>query len=319
MSVPPRRPGPRRPGWTVVLPLKGGTGAKSRLGASPALAAAIALDCLDAVLGCPDVARVLVVTPDAGTAAEAPAAGATAVPESRPGAGLPAAVEDGLRPPRASAGPVAVLLGDLPALRPDDLSAALGEAAAGAAGARRGRSAAGDGVRPGRRAHRHGAARRSRRRRPCGRRSGRRPRRRTPAPAPGGWTSRCPGCAATSTPAPTSRPRWRSAWARGRRPPSGRAGRRRYPEPRAGDSAPLRRGDPHRFRDRRRRRRLPVRRRGLRRQRPAAPAGRAAPHGEPRPGRPPRRGPVAGHDRALDRADAGERPEPSPAGSQPRS
>jgi 2-phospho-L-lactate guanylyltransferase len=125
VSVPPMAAG-----WTVVLPLKGGAGAKSRLGASPALAAAIALDCLDAVLGCPDAARVLVVTPDAGTAAEASAAGATAVPESRPGAGLPAAVEDGLRAAAAaSAGPVAVLLGDLPALRPGDLSAALGEAA----------------------------------------------------------------------------------------------------------------------------------------------------------------------------------------------
>ena len=34
----------------MILPLKGGPTAKSRLGAPPLLATAIALDCLDAVL-----------------------------------------------------------------------------------------------------------------------------------------------------------------------------------------------------------------------------------------------------------------------------
>jgi 2-phospho-L-lactate guanylyltransferase len=123
VTPPPTAAGP---GWTVVLPLKGGSGAKSRLGASPALAAAIALDCLDAVLGCPETARVVVVTPDAATAAAAREAGADVVPESRPGTGLLAAVADGLA---AARGPVAVLLGDLPALRPRDLATALRAAA----------------------------------------------------------------------------------------------------------------------------------------------------------------------------------------------
>ena len=39
--------------WTLVLPVKGGPLAKSRLGARPELAAAIALDSLDAVLAAP--------------------------------------------------------------------------------------------------------------------------------------------------------------------------------------------------------------------------------------------------------------------------
>jgi len=114
------------PGWTLVLPVKGGAGAKSRLGAPPALATAIALDCLDAVLGCPDVARVVVVTADDAAAADARAAGADVVRESDPGAGLRAALRDGLA---AAEGPVAVLLADLPALRPADLSTALRAAA----------------------------------------------------------------------------------------------------------------------------------------------------------------------------------------------
>jgi 2-phospho-L-lactate guanylyltransferase len=125
--VPASSPLPR---WTVVLPLKGGTAAKSRLGASPALAAAIALDCLDAVLRCPETGRVVVVTPDAATAAAARRAGADVVPESRPGAGLLAALADGLAAAAGPApGPVAVLLGDLPALRPRDLATALRAAA----------------------------------------------------------------------------------------------------------------------------------------------------------------------------------------------
>ena len=132
-------------GWTVILPLKGGAAAKSRLGRGPDLARAIALDCLDAVLACPAVGRVLVVTADGRTAADAAEAGAEVVPEHRPGSGLVAAVRDGLaaaaRPDAARLDvdrpdigrpdadrPVAVLLGDLPALRPHDLAVALGVA-----------------------------------------------------------------------------------------------------------------------------------------------------------------------------------------------
>jgi 2-phospho-L-lactate guanylyltransferase len=120
--------------WTLVLPVKGGPQAKSRLGARSDVAAAIALDCLDAVLGCDVVRRVVVVTSDAAMRSATRAAGAQLVAESRPGAGLVAAVGDGLTAVRAcapwAAGPAAVLLADLPALRPADLAAAL--AAAGA-------------------------------------------------------------------------------------------------------------------------------------------------------------------------------------------
>jgi 2-phospho-L-lactate guanylyltransferase len=119
--------------WTLVLPVKGGPRAKSRLGAAPAVAAAIALDCLDAVLACPAVGACIVVSADVGVQRAARLAGAMVVGESRP-AGLVAAIGDGL----AAAGrrpwcarPAAVLLPDLPALRPEDLQSAL--AAAGSA------------------------------------------------------------------------------------------------------------------------------------------------------------------------------------------
>jgi 2-phospho-L-lactate guanylyltransferase len=114
--------------WTLVLPVKGGPRAKTRLGAAPAVAAAIALDCLDAVLACPAVGACLVVSADAAVQRTARLAGAGVVAESRPGSGLVAAVGDGLsaaaRRPWC-ARPAAVLLADLPALRPEDLLAAL--------------------------------------------------------------------------------------------------------------------------------------------------------------------------------------------------
>jgi len=114
----------------VVLPVKGGSGAKSRLGGGPALATAIAQDCLDAVLSCPSVRAVLVVSAHRRTLRWAAAAGATAVEESTPGAGLGPAVRDGLDHAAAACGPgpTAVLLGDLPALRAADLQDALAAA-----------------------------------------------------------------------------------------------------------------------------------------------------------------------------------------------
>ena len=118
--------------WQVVLPVKGGPRAKSRLepltGALPGLALALALDCLDAVLGASAVARAWVVTADPEVAARAAAQGAAVAPERRPGAGLLAAVADGVAAAGGSGGPVAVLLADLPSLRPSDLDAALAAA-----------------------------------------------------------------------------------------------------------------------------------------------------------------------------------------------
>jgi 2-phospho-L-lactate/phosphoenolpyruvate guanylyltransferase len=114
--------------WTLVLPVKGGPRAKSRLGAPPPVAAAIALDCLDAVLACGAVGRCVVVSADVAIQRSARLAGATVAPESRPGAGLVAAIEDGLKAVSRRpwcARPAAVLLADLPALRPEDLQTAL--------------------------------------------------------------------------------------------------------------------------------------------------------------------------------------------------
>jgi 2-phospho-L-lactate guanylyltransferase len=102
--------------WTVVVPVKGTAAAKSRLGATPALARAIALDTVEAALAC---GRVIVVT--AGDPEPFARLGATVIADD--GEGLGAAVAAGLR--SAGEGAVAVLLGDLPALRAEELAAAL--------------------------------------------------------------------------------------------------------------------------------------------------------------------------------------------------
>ena len=128
--------------WTVVVPVKGTADAKSRLDASEALATAIALDTVVAAVS---VARVIVVT-SAGTGSELEAgSGPGSAPPSGPvfvdagaevvvdpGGGLNAAIRAGLEAAGAdgaelSSG-VAVLLGDLPALLPSELLAALTEA-----------------------------------------------------------------------------------------------------------------------------------------------------------------------------------------------
>ena len=123
----------RAPGWTVVVPVKGGPDAKSRLadrldaGARRALADALALDTLDAVLATPSVACVVVVTGERRLLPVVADDGARLVHVDDPGRGLGAAVRAGLD--AAPGAPAAVLLGDLPALRPADLDAALADAA----------------------------------------------------------------------------------------------------------------------------------------------------------------------------------------------
>ncbi|MEZ3161910.1 2-phospho-L-lactate guanylyltransferase [Microbacterium sp. BWT-B31] len=120
-----------RPGWAVVIPVKPAARGKSRL-AIPgvdrqALARAIALDTIAAVAACEVVRQVVVVGDDGGLALEAAGIrGLRFVPEPSPG-GLNPAIAAGVaavdeRTPRAA------LLGDLPALRPADLAAALREA-----------------------------------------------------------------------------------------------------------------------------------------------------------------------------------------------
>jgi 2-phospho-L-lactate guanylyltransferase len=123
--------------WTLVLPVQRAEHGKTRL-VSPAgvdhtaLARAIALDALDAVRRSAEVVRRVVVTSDPVVAAAAAAADDQVLPD--PGAGLPAAIAAGIRAavsraPAGLSGPLGVLLADLPALRPDELGAALRAAA----------------------------------------------------------------------------------------------------------------------------------------------------------------------------------------------
>jgi len=121
----------------VVIPLKPLARAKSRLadtahdGLRPGLALAFAQDTVAAVLACPAVRDVAVVTNDAVAARELAALGAAIVPDE-PLGGLNAALTHGaaavraLRPDSA----VAALNADLPALRPLELARVLDAAAA---------------------------------------------------------------------------------------------------------------------------------------------------------------------------------------------
>jgi 2-phospho-L-lactate guanylyltransferase len=116
--------------YVAVLPVKPPTRGKSRLTGVPDdlrrdLALAFALDTASACLAAASVEAVLVVTDDAVLAGRLASLGCATVPDA--GAGLngalvQAAAEVARRWPGAQ--PVA-LLADLPALRPDDLDAAL--------------------------------------------------------------------------------------------------------------------------------------------------------------------------------------------------
>ena len=127
--------GPTGPPWHLVVPVKGGAAAKSRLHPPPGvvredLALALATDCLTACCAGMPPSRVVVVTSDRRVAEVALALGVVVVTD--PGAGLNAAVRAGrdsvLR--EAPDAPVAALLGDLPSLLPDDLVVALDAASA---------------------------------------------------------------------------------------------------------------------------------------------------------------------------------------------
>lgn len=119
--------------WALVVPVKGGPLAKSRLhlplASRAALADAFARDTVAALAEGMPGAPLLVVTADAEVAAWVVGAGHTVVGD--PGAGLDAAVAAGVRAARErGAVRVAVVLADHPALRADEVAAAL--AAAGA-------------------------------------------------------------------------------------------------------------------------------------------------------------------------------------------
>jgi 2-phospho-L-lactate guanylyltransferase len=121
--------------WTVVIPVKAAARSKTRLAphvddaARTALARAFAADTVAAALAAATVRRVLVVGDDPELAA-----GAEFLDERRPlpvpGTGLTRSIGLGIAHVRATGGgDVAVLLGDLPCLRPDDLDDALALAA----------------------------------------------------------------------------------------------------------------------------------------------------------------------------------------------
>jgi 2-phospho-L-lactate guanylyltransferase len=115
-------------GWVAVIPVKRLATAKTRLrGAVPAaehdrLVLAMARDTLAAVLACPLVHRALVVTDEPAVVTALTELGAQRVPD-HPDAGLNAALTRGAAV--AGCSPVVALTADLPALRPNELAAAL--------------------------------------------------------------------------------------------------------------------------------------------------------------------------------------------------
>lgn len=129
--------------WSLVVPAKRLGAAKTRLapltggghgsghgdghGLHAELVLALLADTVAAGRACPAVADVLVVTDDERAAAVVRALGARTVPDE-PDRGLNPALAHGARASGSAA--VAALSSDLPALRPGELAAALGAAAA---------------------------------------------------------------------------------------------------------------------------------------------------------------------------------------------
>ena len=120
--------------WVVVVPVKRADIAKSRLTGVTAeqrveLARAFPADCVAAALACDQVRAVVAVTDDAVAAEQLRGLGARVIPDE-PDAGLNPALRHAQSFVRSAYGDasVAVLSGDLPALRPDELGTALARA-----------------------------------------------------------------------------------------------------------------------------------------------------------------------------------------------
>jgi 2-phospho-L-lactate guanylyltransferase len=127
--------------WRIVIPFKGTARAKSRLAerfdppARAALAMAMLRDTVSAVRKTPFVGGLVVVCHDPnlpslladGERLEQRSARVPVTVLPDPGAGLNGAISAGISSARAddAGAHVAVVLGDLPALRPEDLAAAL--------------------------------------------------------------------------------------------------------------------------------------------------------------------------------------------------
>jgi 2-phospho-L-lactate guanylyltransferase len=125
------------PSWSVVVPAKRLALAKTRLrpltadrddaeAAHRELVLALLADTVAAAVACPAVATVVVVTDDPAASAVVRELGARTVADE-PDRGLNPALEHGARTAPGTA--VAALSSDLPALRPEELTAALGAAA----------------------------------------------------------------------------------------------------------------------------------------------------------------------------------------------
>jgi 2-phospho-L-lactate guanylyltransferase len=122
--------------WSVVIPVKVLTQAKSRLGLlgdgrRAGLALAMAADTVTAAVECQEAAHVIVITDDQVAGAALARIGALVIPDE-PADGLNAALRHGAAYARArwpDSG-VAALSADLPALRPAQLGQALRAAAA---------------------------------------------------------------------------------------------------------------------------------------------------------------------------------------------
>jgi 2-phospho-L-lactate guanylyltransferase len=119
-----------RGSFAVLVPVKRTAVAKSRLrplgdGPRRELAAAFAADAVGAALGCPAVARVMVVTDDLDVARVARGLGADVIPDGADdlnGTLVQAAAELHRRTPALR---LAAVCADVPALRPEELAAAL--------------------------------------------------------------------------------------------------------------------------------------------------------------------------------------------------
>jgi 2-phospho-L-lactate/phosphoenolpyruvate guanylyltransferase len=125
----------RQADWSIVVPVKRLSAAKTRLSLSEhprnVLALAFACDTIAAALACPLVATLVAVTSDRRAARELAQIGAFVVPDE-PEAGLNAAIEHGAQVARRIAPNrgTAALSADLPALRPEALGRALLSASA---------------------------------------------------------------------------------------------------------------------------------------------------------------------------------------------
>lgn len=127
-AIPDRHDPEHTTDWVVVIPVKGTATAKSRFGDGDhfALAIAMALDTVEAALAAAGVSGVLVVTSEAASGSFDETEALVLV-EDEP-EGLAAAIQLGIETAAEMGAPgrgIAVLLGDLPALTPTELSAAL--------------------------------------------------------------------------------------------------------------------------------------------------------------------------------------------------